>query len=49
MDRPDSLFRHTLLPAGLAMAAGWAPPRLHALAPLRVHGWALLALYAVAP
>ncbi|WP_238426722.1 hypothetical protein [Streptomyces adustus] len=45
-----TIFSLTLLPAGLAMAAGWAPARLRAqLAPVRAHGWALLSLYAVAP
>ncbi|GGR81898.1 hypothetical protein GCM10010269_21340 [Streptomyces humidus] len=45
-----ALFSCTLLPAGLAMAAGRVPARLRArLAPVRVHGWALLGLYAVAP
>ncbi|WP_423834535.1 hypothetical protein [Streptomyces manipurensis] len=45
-----TVFSLTLLPAGLAMAAGWAPARLRArLAPVRAHGWGLLALYAVAP
>ncbi|MEU9032017.1 hypothetical protein AB0D46_31830 [Streptomyces sp. NPDC048383] len=45
-----TLFSLTLLPAGMAMASGWAPDRMRArLAPVRVHGWALLALYAIAP
>ncbi|WP_327322583.1 hypothetical protein OG735_08880 [Streptomyces sp. NBC_01210] len=45
-----TIFSLTLLPAGLAMAAGWAPSRLRArLTPVRARGWALLALYAVAP
>ncbi|MEU8773456.1 hypothetical protein [Streptomyces sp. NPDC048606] len=45
-----TVFSLTLLPAGLAMAAGRAPARLRGrLAPVRAHGWALLALYAVAP
>ncbi|WP_412078734.1 hypothetical protein ACLF6K_35575 [Streptomyces xanthophaeus] len=45
-----TMFSITLLPAGLAMAAGRAPAHLRArLAPVRAHGWALLALYAVAP
>ncbi|APU43368.1 hypothetical protein [Streptomyces sp. TN58] len=45
-----TIFSLTLLPAGLAMAAGRAPARLRArLAPVSAHGWALLALYAVAP
>lgn len=40
----------TLLPAGLAMASGWAPARWRArLAPVRARGWALLAIYASAP
>ncbi|MCY0944146.1 hypothetical protein [Streptomyces antarcticus] len=45
-----AVFSFTLLPIRLAMAAGRVPARLRArLAPVRVHGWALLAVYAVAP
>ncbi|MFF5809272.1 hypothetical protein [Streptomyces sp. NPDC012746] len=45
-----AVFSLTLLPAGLAMAADRVPARLRArFAPVRAHGWALLALYAVAP
>ncbi|MET9852105.1 hypothetical protein ABZY57_03980 [Streptomyces sp. NPDC006450] len=34
-----AVFSLTLLPTGLAMAAGWAPARLRArLAPVRAHG-----------
>lgn len=45
-----TVFSLTLLPAGLAMAADRAPARLRArLTPVRVHGWAILAIYAVAP
>ncbi|WP_079403956.1 hypothetical protein [Streptomyces sp. 3211] len=45
-----AVFSLTLLPAGAAMAAGQVPARLRArLTPVRVHGWALLAIYAVAP
>lgn len=45
-----AFFSLTLLPAGLAMAAGRAPARLRArLTPVRVRGWAILAIYAVAP
>ncbi|MGW2703897.1 hypothetical protein [Streptomyces sp. NPDC001340] len=45
-----SLFSLTLLPAGLALVRGRVPRRLrHRLAPMRPRGWALLALYAVAP
>ncbi|WP_405421717.1 hypothetical protein [Streptomyces erythrochromogenes] len=45
-----NIFSLTLLPAGLAMVAGRATARLRArLAPVRAHGWALLAIYAVAP
>ncbi|MGW6941776.1 hypothetical protein ACWGF3_22645 [Streptomyces xanthophaeus] len=45
-----AVFSLTLLPAGLAMAAGRVPARLRArLTPVRVHGWAILAMYAVAP
>ncbi|USQ85643.1 hypothetical protein NFX46_18875 [Streptomyces phaeoluteigriseus] len=45
-----TIFSLTLLPTGMAMAAGWAPAHLRArLTPVRAHGWALLALYAVAP
>ncbi|MFF7581197.1 hypothetical protein ACFZBE_40715 [Streptomyces sp. NPDC008061] len=45
-----AVFSLTLLPAGLAMAAGRVPDRLRArLTPVPVHGWAILALYAVAP
>lgn len=45
-----TLFSLTLLPAGIAMASGWAPARMRArLTPVRAYGWALLALYAVAP
>ncbi|MEW2585605.1 hypothetical protein [Streptomyces virginiae] len=45
-----TVFSLTLLPAGISMAAGWAPARLrHRLAPVRPRGWALLAIYAVAP
>jgi hypothetical protein len=43
-------FSLTLPPAGLAMAAGWAPARWRArLTPVRARGWAVLAIYAVAP
>lgn len=45
-----AVFSLTLLPAGLALAAGRVPARLRArFTPVRVHGWAILALYAVAP
>ncbi|MFF0041652.1 hypothetical protein [Streptomyces mirabilis] len=45
-----TVFSLTLLPAGLAMAAGWAPARWRTrLTPVRVRGWAILALYAAAP
>lgn len=45
-----TIFSLTLLPAGLAMAAGRAPSRLRGrLAPVRPRGWALLAIYTVAP
>ncbi|MEN8656147.1 hypothetical protein ABCR94_37650 [Streptomyces sp. 21So2-11] len=45
-----TLFSLTFLPAGMAMASGWAPDRMRArLTPVRAHGWALLALHAVAP
>lgn len=45
-----TVFSLTLLPGGAAMAAGWAPARLRPrLTPVRIYGWALLALYAVAP
>lgn len=43
-------FSLTLLPAGLALVGGRIPQRLrHRLAPMRPRGWALLALYTVAP
>ncbi|WP_261576078.1 hypothetical protein [Frankia gtarii] len=45
-----ALFSLTVLPAGLVMAAGRAPRRLHArLAPVRPRGWALLLIYSAAP
>lgn len=45
-----AVFSLTLLPAGAAMAAGHVPARLRArLTPVRVRGWAVLAIYAVAP
>ncbi|MFD3328552.1 hypothetical protein [Streptomyces sp. NPDC058701] len=45
-----AVFSLTLLPIGLTMAAGRVPARLRArFAPVRVHGWAILAIYAVAP
>ncbi|MFE5913975.1 hypothetical protein ACFQ6B_33505 [Streptomyces wedmorensis] len=45
-----TIFSLTLLPAGLAMAAGWTPARLSARpTPVRAYGWAILALYAAAP
>ncbi|MET7495642.1 hypothetical protein [Streptomyces sp900116325] len=45
-----TVFSLTLLPAGLAMAAGWAPARWRTrLTPVRARGGALLALYAAAP
>ncbi|MFG2335554.1 hypothetical protein [Streptomyces yangpuensis] len=45
-----AVFSLTLLPAGLAMATDRVPARLRArLTPIRANGWALLALYAVAP
>ncbi|MEU8943606.1 hypothetical protein OHU17_38000 (plasmid) [Streptomyces goshikiensis] len=45
-----TIFSLTLLPAGLAMAAGWTPARLRSrLTPVRPRGWALLAIYAAAP
>lgn len=45
-----ALFSLTLLPAGLAMITGRIPERLRTrLAPTRTRGWAVLALYAVAP
>lgn len=45
-----AVFTATLLPAGLALVSARVPHRLrHRLAPTRPHGWALLALYAVAP
>ncbi|GGX43226.1 hypothetical protein AR457_38910 [Streptomyces agglomeratus] len=45
-----AVFSLTLLPIGLAMAAGRVPARLRArFVPVRVHGWAILAIYAVAP
>ncbi|MFJ3877143.1 hypothetical protein ACIPW5_06765 [Streptomyces sp. NPDC090077] len=45
-----TIFSLTLLPAGVAIAVGWAPARLPArLRPLRAYGWALIAVYAVAP
>lgn len=44
-----TVFSLTLLPAGLAMAGGWAPARLRARqTQVRARGWALLALYAAA-
>ncbi|MER6444036.1 hypothetical protein [Streptomyces venezuelae] len=45
-----TIFSLTLLPAGLAIAAGRLPARLPArLRPPRAYGWAVLALYATAP
>jgi hypothetical protein len=45
-----AVFSLTLLPIGLAMAAGRVPARLRArFAPVRVHGWAILAIYTAAP
>ncbi|MER7741957.1 hypothetical protein ABTX34_27205 [Streptomyces sp. NPDC096538] len=45
-----ALFSLTLLPAGLAMITSRIPKRLRTrLAPTRTRGWAVLALYAVAP
>ncbi|MEU9670813.1 hypothetical protein AB0E25_35635 [Streptomyces bobili] len=45
-----ALFSLTLLPAGLAVITGRIPERLRTrLAPTRTRGWAILALYAVAP
>ncbi|MFC9259346.1 hypothetical protein ACFT25_05945 [Streptomyces hydrogenans] len=45
-----TMFSLTLLPAGLAIAAGRVPARLPArLRPARAYGWAILALYATAP
>lgn len=44
------LFSFTLLPAGLALAAGRVPRRLRArLAPVRPCGWATLLVYSTAP
>ncbi|GAA2652630.1 hypothetical protein [Streptomyces vastus] len=43
-------FSLTLLPTGLAMVTGHVPERLRPrLAPVRLRGWAVLALYAAAP
>ncbi|GGT53622.1 hypothetical protein [Streptomyces purpureus] len=45
-----TFFSLTVLPAGLAMAAGRVPERLRRrLAPVRTRGWALLLIYATAP
>jgi hypothetical protein len=45
-----ALFSLTLLPAGLAMITSRIPERLRTrLTPTRARGWAVLALYAVAP
>lgn len=45
-----ALFSLTLLPAGLAMITGRIPERLRTrFTPTRTRGWAVLALYAVAP
>lgn len=45
-----AVFSLTLLPAGLALLTGRIPARLQArLTPARPRGWALLALWAVAP
>ncbi|MEV6542482.1 hypothetical protein [Streptomyces sp. NPDC051665] len=43
-------FSLTLFPAGLALVTGRIPRHLrYWLAPMRPRGWALLALYSVAP
>ncbi|MGW7456485.1 hypothetical protein [Streptomyces sp. NPDC054797] len=44
------LFSVTLLPVGMAMAAGRIPLRMRGrLAPVRPRGWCVLAIYSVAP
>ncbi|MEU6347400.1 hypothetical protein ABZ883_41455 [Streptomyces sp. NPDC046977] len=44
-----TVFSLTVLPAGTAMAANWVPGRLRSrLTPVRLRGWAFLAVYAPA-